>query len=641
MNLQLLEKEFHDYAERMAEIKRLSSPKILDTDRADDYSDRLQNSFKEIGRLAAINRKMLDEELYPLLESTGELEDEIAEELEKLAELLLRVASVEDDYENLDLPITSLITKRLLTDAMEKDDICLRIRRMDAEQDVCYSMMNMTERIISNPLISKVYRDMGIAIGEQFHAMLLNKEVFMSISDMECREVVLTVSRFISAFFERSTGDEFANQRNIDILDTMMRVATDDFYKEAVPDFDWRYFNFRVLEYYVQCTDINNARGFTQKQLKLICDRAEKLEALCKTDPSFYGSIMGASFYPVSVARCRYLTGVIDKNEYYTHLINYYSTRVTDDFSVDGAYFNVLLPLEILCQFDPEKLKAFDIELIKDIYQSLSAYIFTMPSNGSMSYALEFFSEIVKRFIEVPGGISVEEFLMRCLAAIHPPTFVHSKMVGQISERLCYHLLKYKTDLFVDFPGCDTINDVIEKKNEILQHIYHSALCHDAGKIFIIDTIFVYGRKLLDFEFELIKSHPEMGYELLCGHSSTREYADVALLHHKWYDDTKGYPSEYKSSDSKYKTIIDIIQCADCMDAATDTVGRSYSKGKTLVTFMEELKEDSGTRYAPWLYELLCHEEVFEDINYLLSEGRKRNYRETYNLLRDVQERNE
>ena len=74
------------------------------------------------------------------------------------------------------------------------------------------------------------------------------------------------------------------------------------------------------------------------------------------------------------------------------------------------------------------------------------------------------------------------------------------------------------------------------------------------------------------------------------------------------------------------------------MDAATDKVGRSYNIGRTLDEYIEEVHDGSGTRYAPYLYDLLNQEDVYEDIVYLIDEGRKATYRETYLLLKSVRE---
>ena len=75
------------------------------------------------------------------------------------------------------------------------------------------------------------------------------------------------------------------------------------------------------------------------------------------------------------------------------------------------------------------------------------------------------------------------------------------------------------------------------------------------------------------------------------------------------------------------------------MDAATDTVGRSYNKGKSMEDFIRELREGAGTRYAPWLPDLVERKEVYEDIKRLLTQAREINYRDTYSLLKDVQEK--
>ena len=81
------------------------------------------------------------------------------------------------------------------------------------------------------------------------------------------------------------------------------------------------------------------------------------------------------------------------------------------------------------------------------------------------------------------------------------------------------------------------------------------------------------------------------------------------------------------------KTIIDIVAIADCMDAATDCVGRSYNRGKTLDDYEQEVIRDAGTRYAPWGPELLADPKVKGDLLYLLEKDRLRLYSETYQLL--------
>ena len=629
---------FKEYAKRIYDIRRLSSPVISNDDTADNYSTRLQNNFKKIGELAEINRRMLDDLLYPLINSEDKLDNDVVDDLNELADILLTIADDDDECENLDLTVSSLIMDRLLADADRKGDITNRIRRMDSEATTCYSMINMISRITTNPGLAQVYIDKGIALGEEFIRML-DKDFFLTIPDVEMRETVLTNARFTACFFERYSNSDKMNRYNIEILDKMLDIAEDPFYKEAVPDFDWNYFKFRTLEYYFMSTEIHNMRGFSDELLKHIEKRTYDMEALIASDPAYFKEIPGYAVINIHIARCRHLAGVLSEDEYRKILLDAYDHRDREDFTMDGGYFNTMIPLEILCLVDRNNLNAEDTILIRRLYQGVSYYLFHSPNTGSLSYMLEYATQLLNRFIDVPSGVDFEDFLLQCIAAIHPPTYVHSRMVGQISEALAYHLVKTQPERFIGFPGCETAEDVTAKMEDIVYFTYHAALCHDFGKINIIDTIFVYGRKLLDLEFNIIKSHPNMGYKLLSAHNKTKEYADVALGHHKWYNNKGGYPEDFDTSKSPYKTVIDIVLCADCMDAATDTVGRSYNKGKSMEDFIRELREGAGTRYAPWLPDLVERKEVYEDIKRLLTQAREINYRDTYSLLKDVQEK--
>ncbi|SCY36539.1 hypothetical protein SAMN02910292_01472 [Lachnospiraceae bacterium XBB2008] len=49
-----------------------------------------------------------------------------------------------------------------------------------------------------------------------------------------------------------------------------------------------------------------------------------------------------------------------------------------------------------------------------------------------------------------------------------------------------------------------------------------------------------------------------------------------------------------------------------------------------------EMCEGAGTRYAPWLPNLLSGDEIREKIKFLLDEGRNRVYQDTYRLLESV-----
>ena len=145
----------------------------------------------------------------------------------------------------------------------------------------------------------------------------------------------------------------------------------------------------------------------------------------------------------------------------------------------------------------------------------------------------------------------------------------------------------------------------------------------------------MYGRSLLDDEFSIIRSHPITGERIAAMHPSIKKYVDVIKGHHIWYDCSKGYPSDFDTFTSPYKTVIDIVLAADCLDAATDTVGRSYNRGKSFEEYEQEILEGAGTHYAPFLADLFRRQEVRDDMAYLLGVGRDSMYRELYTLLKN------
>jgi HD-GYP domain-containing protein (c-di-GMP phosphodiesterase class II) len=128
--------------------------------------------------------------------------------------------------------------------------------------------------------------------------------------------------------------------------------------------------------------------------------------------------------------------------------------------------------------------------------------------------------------------------------------------------------------------------------------------------------------------------HPDKGYEMLKDEPAFEKYFDIIRGHHRSYDGKTGYPSSFNNLLSPYKPIIDLITVADCVDAATDILGRNYVKGKDFATVYNELKLGSGTLYNPDIVDLIgSNKSLFEDLEYLTSEGR---YEVYYRAYRDI-----
>ncbi len=132
------------------------------------------------------------------------------------------------------------------------------------------------------------------------------------------------------------------------------------------------------------------------------------------------------------------------------------------------------------------------------------------------------------------------------------------------------------------------------KTNEEMEEIYNIALLHDVGKIGVaIDIIRKPGR-LSHQEYEDIKKHTVIGYEILSTISEMSSLAIGARWHHERYDGT-GYPDGKAGED--IPEIARIICVADCYDAMSSD--RSYREALSQSFVREEILRGKGTQFDP------------------------------------------
>lgn len=121
-----------------------------------------------------------------------------------------------------------------------------------------------------------------------------------------------------------------------------------------------------------------------------------------------------------------------------------------------------------------------------------------------------------------------------------------------------------------------------------------AGLLHDVGKIGIPEDILCKPGKLTREEFEAIKQHPRMGYEILKPIASLGVILDGVLYHHE-YPDGSGYPEGLKGD--AIPLVARIIHVADTFDALTST--RAYRQAFSLERAFEIIREDEGRRIDP------------------------------------------
>ncbi len=118
-----------------------------------------------------------------------------------------------------------------------------------------------------------------------------------------------------------------------------------------------------------------------------------------------------------------------------------------------------------------------------------------------------------------------------------------------------------------------------------------AGLLHDVGKIGIPEEILCKPGKLTEAEFEVVKQHPRMGYEILKPIASLGTILDGVLYHHE-YPDGSGYPEGLRGD--QIPLVARIIHVADTFDALTST--RSYRQAFTIEKALEIIRSERGVR---------------------------------------------
>ena len=624
-------RHFEDYVQRLIKVRRLSAPLIDNISTPDDYRLRLAENFRKIGDLAAENRAVVSGDIEPILHSHELLTEK---EIEQIRALNLSLMDA-NEHDNIDLPVMLPLSERLMEDAKKKHDDGYLIRQLDEQMIAAIAMIVQTRRVISAPQITEAIRNRSREMLEELLSYL-DKDKFLKL-DMECRTLVMINSRYGDGIFVSMSPLTPEERRyRFRLMIRSLRYACDPFYRDALPDYDWTYHIYRIYQYISSYDEFDNCAGFDEEELRAVSDCGDAIEKLWLSDREKFEKIDTFGYIHTHTIRNRMHAGRLSPQKYAEHLYRMYRKRDSKLYEVDNIVENIEIPREYLAAIKKGHITEKHKLTAENMYRSALSYIFNIPKTGIMYELMDYYAPFLFEFIEFPGGITFEEMGLRSFAAMHPPTYIHSMMVAKITRCLTYHLLKEKPEVFVGMPGCDDVQSVKKNRDMITAFAYHAALCHDFGKLIIIDTVSVYGRDIFDSEFEIIKEHPALGAMLLEKHGSTKAYADVARGHHIWYNGERGYPGSFDITANPYRAVIALTACADCMDAATDRVGRSYKGGKTLDEYTAEVGERSGTQYAPYLHDLLIKEEVHSDIEYLLTSGRQQTYRDTYLLLKRV-----
>jgi len=178
--------------------------------------------------------------------------------------------------------------------------------------------------------------------------------------------------------------------------------------------------------------------------------------------------------------------------------------------------------------------------------------------------------------------------------------YLLAESIESRSKETGYHLKRVSSLSYL-------IANALELDEELALKIHRSSPLHDLGKVAIPDAILNKPGKLTTEEFEIMKTHAQIGHDIIM--NSEQELCVtgrmIALEHHERWDGD-GYPNGKKGDEISIEGRITAV--ADVFDALT--CKRCYKDAWSIDDVFDYMRKNSGSQFDPKIIDILLIKEA-------------------------------
>lgn len=632
-----MNKEYAQYLSNFKTVNRLVRPKFHSDMSRDEILASIHAGAEQVAALKVWNDRFLSEAIYRRDPET--ISSEEKEDLLELADLLFQ------NGRGLDAGVAYRIHNLLDAYALAHNDLDLHIREL------------YYQGLVLNAF--HLYRsELGVNLqGETIHR-------YFSEGASYLRDYETIASEQTRAFILRCLGNrkygapaikgnnDWQHRRDLaegylpymKLFNEAMAVFQSEEYQKMNPNLPWNTYQYAM--HFDRTVFLQAARSDTlptenpELYREIVNGVLESAEYVYRHQEQIaklkHQNVGPRTQYVYAAAQ--YHAGKIGAAELLNVILESIAEADESDYSANGITRNINLPVYVKAYFDlsPKEVQQAFQPRIQEVLSRIYRYLANYPSDASIDPKLaRITAELTRERISQDRDFRYH--MMNYLLVCHAPTWVHSQMVAILTRAMTEQLIRVDPTSLVGALGTASAEEVIRRGEEIASCAYRCGLYHDIGKSDVLSYITIYGRRLLDEEFEAIQYHPVMSHFILNSFGDFWAESEVALRHHLFYNEQGGYPKNCPPCPPSVKMLVDLVTVADSMDAATDNVGRSYAASKEFPVLLQELRDGSGVRYCPEVVALFDSGAFSDELERTLRQNRREIYYNVYRSSLDAQ----
>jgi len=345
-------------------------------------------------------------------------------------------------------------------------------------------------------------------------------------------------------------------------------------------------------------------------------------------------SVFGGTRYDYHLWEAQFVNGLIS----FDHLLELVDRKKSefkeDDYSLDAMYARI--HMSTLMMFYATKMKRLHDrrdEIVKKSSREIIDYFMAVPTALSAHELSANVTMVAEQFNEIFKPAEQVDFILKMTICRSIPMYAHSIMVGIIASFLTKQLIEKNPACFVGCLGITDENEVFKRSDELYNLADISGLCHDVGKNSYISNPYMHIRKPTGEEVEVIKGHPNAGEALLVRKDENAFHnavVDIVKGHHKFYDNSGGYPDDYDINASPCKIMVCIVAAANNIDKATDDIGNTHFMIVNINDACKMIVQGAGTEFSPEVAAVLGDDKTVDELCDLLAAERSKAYYTAY-----------